>query len=115
MIVRDTTSVLKGLVLRYSEVPCATLIFHDIFECRVHHQIRRQNQPNIWLEDYRLTCRAGGVTDDLFIIQFLPIYLAESARAWLDRLSRNTINCWDNLWEVFTGNFQGTYMHPGNP
>jgi hypothetical protein len=23
--------------------------------------------------------------------------------------------CWDDLWEVFTGNFQGTYVCPGNP
>jgi hypothetical protein len=37
--------------------------------------------PRIWLEDYRLMCRAGGANDDLFIIHFLPIYLAESARA----------------------------------
>jgi hypothetical protein len=70
--------------------------------------------PSVWLEDYRLTCRAGWANDDLFIIQFLPMYLAESARAWLDHLSRNTINRWDDLWEVFTGNFQGTYVRPGN-
>jgi hypothetical protein len=37
--------------------------------------------PIIWLEDYRLVCRAGGVDNDLFIIQFLPIYLDDSARA----------------------------------
>jgi hypothetical protein len=37
--------------------------------------------PSIWLEDYRLMCRTGGANDDLFIIQFLLIYLAESARA----------------------------------
>jgi hypothetical protein len=24
--------------------------------------------PNIWLEDYRLACKAGGADDDLFII-----------------------------------------------
>jgi hypothetical protein len=60
-------------------------------------------------------CRAGGAIDDLFIIQFLPIYLAKSARAWLDHLSRNAINHWHDLWEVFTGNFQGTYVCPGNP
>jgi hypothetical protein len=41
--------------------------------------------------------------------------LAESARALLDHLPRNTINRWDDLWEAFTGNFQGTYVHPGNP
>jgi hypothetical protein len=71
--------------------------------------------PSVWLEDYCLTCRAGGATDDLYIIQFLPIYLAESAMAWLDHLLRNAINCWDDLWEVFTNNFQGTYVCPGNP
>jgi hypothetical protein len=71
--------------------------------------------PNIWLEDYHLACRVGGAHDDLLIIQFLPIYLADSTTAWLDHLSRNTINRWDDLWEVFTGYFQGTYVHPGNP
>jgi hypothetical protein len=52
------------------------------------------------MEDYCLTCRAGGVTDDLFIIQFLPIYLAKSVGAWLDHLPRNTSNCWDDLWDL---------------
>jgi hypothetical protein len=42
--------------------------------------------------------------DDLFIIEFLPIYLAESAREWLDHLLRNAINCWDDLRPVFTSN-----------
>jgi hypothetical protein len=36
--------------------------------------------PSIWLE-YCLACRVGGVDDDLFIIQFLPIYLDDMARA----------------------------------
>jgi hypothetical protein len=27
-----------------------------------------KTNSNIWLEDYRLTCRAGGSNDDLFII-----------------------------------------------
>jgi hypothetical protein len=66
------------------------------------------------LEYYLLACRAVGANDDLFIIRFLPIYLAESARAWLDHLLRNAINRWDDLWEVFTGNFQGTYVRPNN-
>jgi hypothetical protein len=74
-----------------------------------------KTNSNIWVEDYCLTCRAGGVTDDLFIIQFLPIYLAKSVGAWLDHLPRNTSNCWDDLWEVFTSNFQGTYVRTGNP
>jgi hypothetical protein len=69
----------------------------------------------VWLKDYRLACRAGRANDDDFIIQFLPIYLGESARAWLDYLSRNIINSSDDLWWVFTGNFPGTYVCPGNP
>jgi hypothetical protein len=39
------------------------------------------SNPSIWLEDYRLACRLGGANDDLFIIEFLPIYSAYSARA----------------------------------
>jgi hypothetical protein len=42
-------------------------------------------------------CRAGRVNDDLFIIQFLPIYLLDSAMAWLDHLPRNIINSWVDL------------------
>jgi hypothetical protein len=66
------------------------------------------------VEDYHLAFRAGGANDDLFIIQFLPIYLAKSARAWLDHLPRNTINSWDDQREVFTGNFQGRYVRPSD-
>jgi hypothetical protein len=57
----------------------------------------------------------GRVNDDLFIIQLLTINLADSARAWLDHLLRNVIDRWDDLREIFTGNFQGTYVHPSNP
>jgi hypothetical protein len=74
-----------------------------------------KTNPNVWLEGYHLACRAGVANNDLFIIQFPPIYLVESSRAWLDHLLRNTINSWDDLWEVFTSNFQGTYVHPSNP
>jgi hypothetical protein len=50
-------------------------------------------------------CRVGGVNDDLFILQFLLIHLANSARTWLDHLPRNIIDIWDDLWEIFTDNF----------
>jgi hypothetical protein len=66
------------------------------------------------LENYRLVCRVGGADDDLFIMQFLPIYLADTARAWLDQLPRNTINSWEDIKEIVTENFQGTYVRPGN-
>jgi hypothetical protein len=64
-----------------------------------------KNNPSIMLGDYRLTCRADGVNNDLFMIQFLPIYLADTSRAWLDHLPRNSINCWEDFKEIFTGNF----------
>jgi hypothetical protein len=51
-----------------------------------------KTNPNVWLEDYHLACRAGGADDDLFIIQFLPIYLANMTRDWLDQLPRNMID-----------------------
>jgi hypothetical protein len=58
--------------------------------------------------------RAGGADDDLFIIPFLPIYLAGMARAWLDHWPRNTIHSWENLKEIFTGNFYGMYVRLNN-
>jgi hypothetical protein len=64
-----------------------------------------KTSPIVQLEDYHLTCRAEGANDDLFIIQFFPMYLVESTRAWLDHLPRNAINFWEHLWEVFIANF----------
>jgi hypothetical protein len=45
-----------------------------------------KTNPNVWLEDYHLVCRAGGADSNLFIIQFIPIYLPDTSRAWLDHL-----------------------------
>jgi hypothetical protein len=69
--------------------------------------------PNVWLEDYRLACHAGGATDDLFVIKNLPLCLGDYARTWLEHLPRDKINDWADLHRVFVGNFQGTYMRPG--
>ena len=65
-------------------------------------------------EDFCLTCRAGGADDDLFIIQYLPLYLAKSARAWLEYLLVDSIHSWADLKHIFVGNFQGTYVRPRN-
>jgi hypothetical protein len=67
----------------------------------------RDTNPSVWLEDYRLACHVGGVTDDLFIIKNLPFYLGNSARTWLEHLPRDKINNWTHLCRVFVGNFQG--------
>jgi hypothetical protein len=64
-----------------------------------------KTNPSVWLEDYHLACSAGGVDDDLFIIQFLPIYLAEKTRVLLNHLPRNMIDSWEDLKEIFTVTF----------
>jgi hypothetical protein len=64
-----------------------------------------KTNTSIWLENYRFACKEGGVDDDLFFIEFLPIYLADSARSWLDHLPRDVKNSWEDLWKIFTGNF----------
>ena len=51
----------------------------------------RETNPGLWLEDYRLACQAGGVDNDDFIIRNLPLFLADSARAWLEHLPSNKI------------------------
>jgi hypothetical protein len=50
------------------------------------------------------------VDHDRFIIEFLPIYQADSARASLDHLPRNMIDGWEDLMDIFTSNFQGMYV-----
>jgi hypothetical protein len=74
-----------------------------------------KTNSNIWLEDYQLASRVGRADDDLFSIQFVPIYLADMARAWLDHLPRNIIDRWEDLKEIFTNNFPGTYVWLSNP
>lgn len=68
----------------------------------------------MWLNDYRLAYQLGGATDDAMIICNLPLHLADSVRAWLEHLPANQIFDWGDLVETFVGNFQGTYLRPGN-
>jgi hypothetical protein len=70
--------------------------------------------PRVWLNDYRLACQLGGATSDEVIIRNLPLHLVDSARTWLDHLSASQIHNWDDLVGTFVGNFQGTYVRPGN-
>jgi hypothetical protein len=63
-----------------------------------------KSNSNVCLEDCCLSCRASGADSDLFIIQFLPIYLADTSRAWLNHLPQNSIDCWEDLKEIFTDN-----------
>jgi hypothetical protein len=70
----------------------------------------------VWLNDYRLVCltKLGQTTSDEVIIRNLPLHLADSARTWLEHLPASQIHNWDDLVRTFMGNFQGTYVRPGN-
>jgi hypothetical protein len=70
--------------------------------------------PRVWLNDYRLTCQLGGATTDEVIIRNLPLHLADLAQTWLGRMPASQIHNWDDLVRTFVGNFQGTYVRPGN-
>jgi hypothetical protein len=73
-----------------------------------------ETDPHVWLNEYRLACQLGGATTDEVIIRNLPLHLADSAQTWLEHLSPGQIHNWDDLVRTFVGNFQGTYVHPGN-
>jgi hypothetical protein len=73
-----------------------------------------ETRPELWLADYRLACQLGGMDDDNLIIRNLPLFLSDAARAWLEHLPHAQISNWDDLVKAFAGNFQGTYVHPGN-
>jgi hypothetical protein len=73
-----------------------------------------ETRLELWLVDYRLACQLGGTDDDNLIIRNLPLFLSDAARAWLEHLPPAQISNWDDLVKAFAGNFQGTYVCPGN-
>jgi hypothetical protein len=75
---------------------------------------KRETDPRVWLNDYRLACQLGGATNDEVIIRNLPLHLADSARTWHEHLPASQIHNWDDLVHTFVGNYQGTYVRPGN-
>jgi hypothetical protein len=73
-----------------------------------------ETRLELWLADYRLACQLGGTDDDNLIIRNLPLFLSDTARAWLEHLPPGQISNWDDLVQAFAGKFQGTYVRPGN-
>jgi hypothetical protein len=73
-----------------------------------------ETRPELWLADDWLAYQLGGTDDDNLIIRNLPLFLSDSARAWLEHLPPGQISNWDDLVQAFAGNFQGTYVRPGN-
>lgn len=58
----------------------------------------------VWLE----------AEDEYFIIQYLPLCLVDSPRAWLEYLPHGRIQDWADLKDIFISNFHGTYTRPEN-
>jgi hypothetical protein len=50
-----------------------------------------ETDPAVWLEDFRISCRAGGADTDVLIIRNLPLYLGDPARHWLEHLPKGRI------------------------
>jgi hypothetical protein len=73
-----------------------------------------ETDPRVWINDYCLACQLGRATSDAVIIRNLPLYLADSARTWLEHLPASQIHNWDDLVRTFVENFQGMYVRPGN-
>jgi hypothetical protein len=73
-----------------------------------------ETDPRAWLKDYHLACQLGGATTNEVIICSLLLHFADSARTWLEHLPASQIHNWDDLVRTFVGNFQGTYVCPGN-
>jgi hypothetical protein len=53
-----------------------------------------ETRPELWLVDYRLACQLGGTDDDNLIIRNLPLFLSDTARAWLEHLPPGQISNW---------------------
>jgi hypothetical protein len=79
-----------------------------------YHKVLGGDETGLWLADYRLACQLGGTDDDNLIIRNLPMFLSDTARAWLEHLPPGQISNRDDLVQAFAGNFQGTYVRPGN-
>jgi hypothetical protein len=65
--------------------------------------------PKIWLVNYQLTMKAASTPDMFFMIQYLPIYLTNSARNWLNNLCEGTIKWWADLERAFCNHFEGAF------
>jgi hypothetical protein len=68
----------------------------------------------IWLINYQLAMKAAFALDTFFMIHYLPIYLTNSARNWLNNLREGTIKRWVDLKKTFCNHFEGDYTKTGS-
>lgn len=45
-----------------------------------------KTKPELWLADFRLAYQLGGAPNDHVIMRQLPLFLLDTARAWLEDL-----------------------------
>jgi hypothetical protein len=64
--------------------------------------------PEKFLQVYSTILYAAGA-DDNALANYLPAALKGSARSWLFHIPSRTIFSWEDLWQQFVANFQGTY------
>jgi hypothetical protein len=57
--------------------------------------------------------KAASAPDTFFMIQYLPIYLTDFARNWINNLREATIKRWADLKKAFCNHFEGAYTKPG--
>jgi hypothetical protein len=92
----------------HSEFPSALPPAH------VDRQVQRGDGPPCMGQRLPPGVPAGRSHHRQVIIRNLPLHLADSARTWLEHLPASQIHNWDDLVRTFMGNFQGTYVRPGN-
>nr|CAH68036.1 OSIGBa0139N19-OSIGBa0137L10.5 [Oryza sativa] len=68
--------------------------------------------PAEFLQVYTTGIEAAG-GDDRVMANFFPMALKGQARGWLMNLPPASVHSWEDLWQQFTMNFQGTYPRPG--
>jgi hypothetical protein len=51
-----------------------------------------ETKPELWLADFCFACQLGGAIDDRVIICQLPLFLLDTARAWLEDLPSRQIH-----------------------
>jgi hypothetical protein len=72
-----------------------------------------ERDPKIWLVKYQLTMKVASAPNVFFMIQYLPIYLTDFARNWLNNLREGTIRRWADLEKAFCNHFEEAYTKLG--
>jgi hypothetical protein len=70
-----------------------------------YHKVLGGDETGTVARGLSAACQLGGTDDDNLIIRNLPLFLSDTARAWLENLPPGQISNWDDLVQAFAGNF----------